>query len=150
MTVYLEDLKPGEELISAGRTVTETDIVSFAGLSGDFNPLHMDETWVRENTPFATRIAHGILVLSISSGLRTPVLDELAVIAFLELSRTFVAPTHPGDTIRARWSVLETRRSQSRPGTGVVRLAVEVVKQDGSIVQRGTDAYLVGAAPEGA
>ena len=148
MTVYLEDLEPGTKYLSAGRTVTESDVVAFAGLSGDFSPLHTDEVWVREHTPFAGRIAHGALVLSISEGLRTPVLDELEVLAFLEITRSFVAPTYPGDTIRARWMVKDRRASRSRPGTGVVHVAVEVEKQDGTTVQRGTDVYLVACRPE--
>jgi 3-hydroxybutyryl-CoA dehydratase len=145
MTVYVDDLAPGREFVSAARTVTEADLVLFAGVSGDFNPLHMDEPWVRDNTPFRGRIAHGMLVMSISSGLRTPILEELEVIAFLELSRVFVAPTYPGDTIHARWTVLDTRRSRSRPGLGIIRLSVEVHNQNGNVVQRGTDVYLATA-----
>jgi len=149
MTVYVDDLAPGREFVSAARTVTEADLVSFAGVSGDFNPLHMDEPWVRDNTPFQGRIAHGMLVMSISSGLRTPILEELEVIAFLELSRMFVAPTYPGDTIHARWTVLDTRRSRSRPGLGIIRLSIEVRNQNDAVVQRGTDVYLATAADGG-
>jgi len=148
VTVYLEDLEPGTEFVSAGRTVTEADIVAFAGLSGDYNPLHTDEVWVRAHTPFSGRIAHGALVLSISEGLRTPVLDELEVLAFVEITRSFVAPTYPGDTIHARWAVTGRRRSRSRPSAGVVTLTVEVEKQDGTVVQHGTDVYLVAVRPE--
>jgi acyl dehydratase len=148
VTAYLEDLESGREFISVGRTMTEADIVAFAGISGDFSPLHTDEPWVRENTPFAGRIAHGLLVLSVSSGLRTPGLDDLEVIAYLEEARSFVAPTYPGDTIRARWTVRELRRSASRPTMGVVTVDVEVVKQDDTVVQRGHDVWLVAARPE--
>lgn len=143
MSVRLEELEVGQELVSAGRTVTEADIVAFAGLSGDFNPLHVDETWVREHTPFSGRIAHGLLVLAISSGLRTPVLDELEVVAYLEETRSFVAPVYPGDTIHARWRIAEARPSRSRPQTWIVRAELEVRKQDATVVQRGTDVYLV-------
>ncbi|HTU30432.1 MAG TPA: MaoC/PaaZ C-terminal domain-containing protein [Solirubrobacteraceae bacterium] len=146
--MYLEDLEPGREFVSGGRTMTEADIVAFAGVSGDFSPLHTDEQWVRENTPFEGRIAHGLLVLSASSGLRTPGLDDLEVIAYLEEARSFVAPTYPGDTIRARWTVRELRRSASRPAMGVVTVDVEVVKQDGTVVQRGHDVWLVAARPQ--
>jgi 3-hydroxybutyryl-CoA dehydratase len=142
---YLDDLQPGQEFISGGRTITEADIMAFAGVSGDFSPLHTDEQWVREHTPFEGRIAHGLLVLSASSGLRTPGLDDLEVIAYLEEARSFVAPTYPGDTIRARWTVRDLRRSRSRPTAGVVTVDVEVFKQDGSVVQRGHDVWLVAA-----
>jgi 3-hydroxybutyryl-CoA dehydratase len=144
---YLEDLEPGQRFLSGGRTMTEADIVAFAGISGDFSPLHTDEQWVRDHTPFTGRIAHGLLVLSVSSGLRTPGLDDLEVIAYLEETRAFVAPTYPGDTIRARWTVRELRRSGSRPTTGVVTVDVEVFKQDETVVQRGHDVWLVAAAP---
>ena len=69
-TKYFEDLNVGDRTTSAARTVTEADIVNFAGLSGDYNPIHIDETFA-ENSPFKQRIAHGLLVLSIASGLFT-------------------------------------------------------------------------------
>jgi 3-hydroxybutyryl-CoA dehydratase len=142
--VYLEDIEPGLEITSGRRTVTEADIVNFAGLSGDFNPLHTDEIFAREETPFEGRIAHGLLVLSIADGLRNP-FDGWAHLAWLEVQRRFVGPTYPGDTIHVVRRVEEVRPSASRPGTGVVTVAVEVVKQDGTIVQRGHDVLLVAA-----
>src|SRR2546430_803408 len=108
--------------------------------------LHTDESFVREHTPFRGRIAHGLLVLAMASGLRSE-LDRVQSVAFLEVRREFVAPTYPGDTIHARWTVEEARPSTSRPGTGVVRLRVEVVNQAGEVVQRGTDLWLVAARP---
>ena len=112
MSLYLDQLADGMEFHSAGRTITEADIANFAGLSGDFNPLHTDELWVRENTDFDGRIAHGLLVLSASNGLATPGLDDLAVLAYLEVSRRMVGPVYPGETIRATSTVAasETRR----------------------------------------
>jgi len=146
--LYLEDLPVGLEVTTARRTLTEADLVAFAGISGDFNPLHMDEQFVRERTPFRGRIAHGLLVLSISSGLHSE-LDGVESVAYLEVQREFVAPAYPGDTIRARWKVEEARPSRSRPGTGVVRFHVDVVNQDGDVIQRGTDVWLVSARPNG-
>ena len=144
--MYLEDLPAGLEVTTARRTLTESDIVTFAGVSGDFNPLHTDESFVREHTPFRGRIAHGLLVLAMASGLRSE-LDRVQSVAFLEVRREFVAPTYPGDTIHARWTVEEARPSMSRPGTGVVRLRIEVVNQAGEVVQRGTDVWLVASRP---
>ena len=144
--MYLEDLPAGLEVTTARRTLTESDIVTFAGVSGDFNPLHTDESFVREHTPFRGRIAHGLLVLAIASGLRSE-LDHVQSVAFLEVRREFVAPTYPGDTIHARWTVEEARPSTSRPGTGVVRLRIEVMNQAGEVVQRGTDVWLVASRP---
>lgn len=136
-------MKPGTEWQSAGRTITEADIVNFAGVSGDFNALHTDEEWVKANTPFAGRIAHGLLTLAVTSGLRTPGLDDLEILAYLEVSRRMVGPVYPGDTIRATHRVAEVRPSRSRPGTGVVTVEVEVRNQGDEVVQRGTDTYLV-------
>jgi acyl dehydratase len=147
MPVYLEDLVPGAELVSVGRTITEADIMAFAGVSGDFNRLHTDEPWVLANTPFRARIAHGLLILSIASALRTPVLDDLEVIAYLEETRAFVAPTYAGDTIHVRTRIESVRPSRSRPGTGIVVSSVEVVNNRDETVQRGTDTVLVATRP---
>jgi 3-hydroxybutyryl-CoA dehydratase len=149
MTVYLEDLREGSEYLSASRTVSHQDITVFAGLSGDFSPLHTDDEWARENTPFSGRIAHGALIFSASQGLRTPVVDDIAVIAFLGFERTLVGPVYPGDTISARWTVEQVRRSRSRPDRGIARLSIAVVNQDGIVVQRGSDTYLAAARPRG-
>jgi 3-hydroxybutyryl-CoA dehydratase len=144
--LYLEDLAVGQEFVAARRTLTEADIDAFAGISGDFNPLHMDEAFVKEHTPFRGRIAHGLLVLAISSGLQSE-LDGVQSVAYLEERREFVEPAYPGDTIHARWRIDQVRPSASRPGTGVVHLSVEVVNQDDEVLQRGTDVWLVLARP---
>ncbi len=149
MTTYLEDPREGSEYLSATRTIRKEDITAFAGLSGDFSPLHTDDEWVRKNTPFSSRIAHGALIFSISQGLRTPIIDGIAVIAFLGFERTLVGPVYPGDTITARWTVSQVRRSRSSPDRGIACLQVAVVNQDGTIVQRGSDTYLAAARPEG-
>lgn len=143
MTLYLEDLSPGRQFVSAGRTVTEADIVNFAGLSGDYNQLHTNEEWVAEHTDFDGRIAHGLLVLAISNGLTTPGLDDLEILAFLETSRKMKAPTYPGDTIYATTTVEDARASSSRPGSGISTLKVEVHNQRGELVQVGTDVLMV-------
>ncbi len=147
MTTYLEDLAEGSEYLSAPRVISDQDIAAFAGLSGDFSPLHTDDEWVRENTPFAGRIAHGALVFAVSQGLATPVIDDIAVIAFLGFERTLAGPVYPGDTITARWTVSQVRRSRSKPDRGIACLNVAVVNQDGTIVQQGADTYLTAARP---
>jgi 3-hydroxybutyryl-CoA dehydratase len=148
MTVYLEDLEPGQQLQSAGRTITDADILAFAGVSGDFNELHTNEEWVKANTPFSGRIAHGLLILGIASGLRNAVLDQLFVIAYLNVERAFTGPTYVGDTISARWTVGDIRESRSRPEAGIVRLDCEVAKSDGTVVQHGADVCLIGRRPQ--
>lgn len=147
MNQYFDDFQIGQSFRSGGRTVTEADITAFAGVSGDFNPLHTDEQWVRENTGFDGRIAHGLLVLAISTGLRTPELDNLQILAYLEVSRTMLAPTYPGDTLSMVQTVDKMTPSRSRPGVGVITFAITMLKIDGTVVQRGTDVYLVGARP---
>ena len=66
--LYFEDLELGSKIVSVGRTITETDVVNFAGLSGDYNQIHTDETYAVE-AGFKQRVAHGLLVLSVASGL---------------------------------------------------------------------------------
>ena len=148
MTTYLEDLREGSEYLSDSRAISKEDIAAFAALSGDFSPLHTDDEWTRQNTPFSGRIAHGALVFSVSQGLHTPVIDDIAVIAFLGFERTLVGPVYPGDIIRARWTVSQVRRSRSSPERGVAYLSVAVVNQNGTIVQRGSDTYLAATRPQ--
>src|SRR5262249_3155982 len=96
--LYFDDVEVGQEWRSLGRTITETDIVNFAGLSGDFNPIHIDHQFAR-TTPFRRPIAHGLLVFSIASGLGlfAPPMRTLAILSIREWH--FKAPVFPGDTI---------------------------------------------------
>ncbi len=139
---HLEDIEVGASFQTARRTVTEADIVAFAGVSGDFNPLHVDELFVREQTPFEGRIAHGPLVLSMSYGLAS-VRDGWKILALVECQRRFRAPVYPGDTVWAELEVLETRPSSSRPGVGFATLAVEVRSDRGEVVQSGRDVLMI-------
>jgi acyl dehydratase len=140
---YLEDVEPGMVETTWARTITETDIVNFSGVSGDFNPLHVDDAWARENTHFGGRIAQGMLVTSVSYALRCTMLDSLSMIGWMEASRRFLLPVLPGDTIHTVWTVREKRRSASRPGAGIVILDLQVVNQKGEVVQDGFDTLMV-------
>ena len=106
---YFEEFKVGEQIFSPGRTVTEADVVNFAGLSGDFNQLHTDEEYAKE-TMFGKRIAHGLLGLAITSGLRarTGILDGTGM-AFMDLKLTFKAPIFIGDTLTIKGEAKEER-----------------------------------------
>ena len=101
--LYFEDLPLEKKFVTAGRTITEADVVAFAGLSGDFNSLHVDETFAAA-TRFGGRIAHGLLVLSVASGLTTrlPVLHALqpSLLGMTDVTCHWLAPTRIGDTIR--------------------------------------------------
>jgi acyl dehydratase len=135
--LYYEDLTVGMRFVSPRRTVTEADLVRFAGVSGDFNPLHMDEEFAR-TTPFGRRIAHGTLVLAISQGLRQSTGDfHGTLMALLEIrSWRFLAPVHIGDTVGVTTEIGEMRET-SRPDRGLVVQRAWVANQRGEVVQEG-------------
>ena len=145
--LYWEDWQIGAEYESAARTLTETDIVLFAGLSGDYNPLHMDEEYCK-TTVFGGRIAHGPLVYAIAAGLLFQLhLYDDTLIAFLGFDELrFTKPVRPGDTIRARIRVLEKRES-SQPDRGIMKRRLRVLNQRGEVVQEGVQAFLLKRRP---
>lgn len=140
--LYVEDLTAGLEIESPGRTVTESDITLFAGLSGDFNVIHTDAEFAK-GTPYGERIAHGLLGLAIASGLaaRSGALEG-TVLAFTGLEWKFKAPIKIGDTLRLRARVEKARLLPSMGG-GMVILAVEVLNQRDEVVQSGTWSLLM-------
>jgi len=140
--IYFEDIPAGATFTSCRRTITDADIVNFAGLSGDFDPLHTDDLFIREHTDYRARIAHGLLTLSIGSGLAGAI-DGWQTLAYLECSRRFVAPVYAGDTVQIEYRVAAKRESRSRPGRGIVTLEVRMTNQDGIEVQVGQDVNLV-------
>lgn len=125
---YFEEWEIGKVYNSTSRTITETDIVIFAGLSGDYNPLHTDEEFAKKSI-FGTRVAHGFLVLSISSGLiNQSKLFEGVVEAFLGMREFKITKgVLPGDTIRTRCEVLEKR--VTKEGKGIVTFKMDVLNQ---------------------
>lgn len=135
--IYFEDLQEGGETVSPARTVTEADIVNFAGLSGDFNILHTDAEFMK-STPFGQRIAHGLLGLSIASGLvaRNPGAEQHKLVAFLGMTWDFRNPVLIGDTIRVVQR-LASKRATSKPGLGVVIYDVKVLNQRDQVCQEG-------------
>jgi acyl dehydratase len=136
---YFDDMPVGTRWVSGRRTITESDVASFAGLSGDFNPLHVDELAAAEG-PFGRRVAHGALVLSMG-------VFHGSIRAFLELrSWKFLAPVFAGDTIAAVTTVVSARET-SKPDQGVVVQRVDVVNQDGTVVQSGEFVSLIGRRP---
>ena len=134
---YFSEFTDGDEFLSGGRTVTEADVVSFAGLSGDFNPLHTDAVFAAK-TPFKQRIAHGMLAASISTGLgQTLGIFEGTTLALLSQTFVYKAPVFFGDTIRLRLTVESTKPS-SKGGKGVVQFQSDIVNQDQTVVVAGT------------
>jgi len=145
--MYWEQWEVGAEFESPARTVTEADIVAFAGLSGDYNPLHVNEEYCK-TTIFGVRIAHGPLVYAIAAGLIFQLhLYDDTLIAFLGFEDLrFTKPVKPGDTIHARIKVLEKRES-SRPDRGVMKRQLHVLNQRGEIVQEGVQNFLLKRRP---
>jgi len=147
MTTYLEDVSAGLRIESERRVVTAADIDAFVELSGDRNPLHTEDAYARD-AGFAGRIAHGLLVLSIESGLASEA-DDWAIGTYLEETRRFVEPVLPGDEIHSVSEVTEVRRSRSKPDRGIVTLRVETRNQRDEVVLDGTDVIMVGARSDG-
>ena len=117
MPMYFEDFEVGQRFVTAGRTVTEADVVNFAGVSGDYNPIHTDAEFAK-STPFGQRIAHGLLVLSMLTGLRqrTGATDG-TLIAWLEIRNyKFLKPVLIGDTVRGRARSWRSGRPPSPTG----------------------------------
>lgn len=144
MEILFNDITLDSAFVSAGRTVTEADIVNFAGLSGDFNPLHVDDQWVRENTGFSGRIAHGLLVQSIGEGLACAEISQWKILAFLEVQRKMLAPVYPGDRIAQHYVVTAKKPSSKDPSRGVVEVEVTIRNQKGEAMQTGYNKYLIG------
>jgi 3-hydroxybutyryl-CoA dehydratase len=143
--LYFDDLSVGQEFESQGRTVTEADIVNFAGLSGDFNPIHVDHEFAKA-TPFRRPIAHGILVMAIGSGLGTNS-PPVRTVAFLGIKDwQFKGPVFAGDTIRVRTKVL-SMELRGRGKRGEVHWQRTLINQDGRTVQDAVTITLVQCRP---
>lgn len=137
------EVEIGDKWESPARTVTETDIVSFAGLTGDYNALHIDHEFARQ-TPFQKPIAHGLLGISYAAGLssRSPYMKTLAFVRILEWQ--FLAPVFIGDTIHVRTEV-ESKELRGRGKRGLIVWKKEIVNQEGKVVQQGKTETLVSA-----
>jgi 3-hydroxybutyryl-CoA dehydratase len=141
--LHFEEIEVGSEFTTASRTIGEADIEAFAALTGDRNPLHMDEEFAREG-PFGSRIAHGPLVLALAIGLVSAsgfALGTALGMLALEDWR-FLRPVRVGDTITVHFAVTEKRPSNT-PGRGVVKRLIRVVDQTGAVVQEGSSVILV-------
>lgn len=148
--LYFEQFELGQKIITPGRTVTEADIVGFAGLSGDYNSIHTDAEHAAD-TPFGARVAHGLLGLSIASGLavRTGILEG-TVMAFRELKQwKFSLPIFIGDTIHVEIEV-QSAKAMPRLGGGLLELGLSVLNQDQESTMKGTWLVLVESEPEAA
>jgi len=143
--VYFEDMKLGEEYTSPGRTVTEADIVIFAGLSGDYNVLHTDAEYMKASL-FGERIAHGLLGLSIQQGLLDRVVPGQAVGPLTAVKWKFKGPIKIGDTIHVQARVA-AKEDGEQAGVGVVTVERRVINQRGEVVQEGETDHVVARRP---
>ncbi|MHB1162718.1 MAG: MaoC/PaaZ C-terminal domain-containing protein [Chloroflexota bacterium] len=133
---YYEDFQLGEVFETAARTVTESDVMLYAGLTGDYHPNHTDDETARRGA-FGARVAHGLLVIGIANGLlyRCGLLDPSSL-ALLGVTWRFRAPVKLGDTVRVRMRISEMRPT-SKPDRGIVTRAVQVVNQNGVVISEG-------------
>lgn len=140
---FFEEFSLGQKGTSAGRTISEADISTFAGISGDFNQIHTDAEFAK-STSFGQRIAHGLLGLSIASGLavQTGILGP-NVIAFREVNEwKFIKPIFIGDTIKVEMEVVETKHLP-RLKAGSLTLAAKVLNQANDVCMNGLWTVLV-------
>ncbi len=134
---FYEDFKVGDQFVSQARTLTEADIVAYAGISGDYNQLHMDAEYAKRGR-FGARIAHGLLGLTIASGLslRIKELAEENVVAFLGMTWDYLKPVFIGDTLHVVQSVADVRETK-QPGVGLVVFTASLINQRDERVQEG-------------
>lgn len=145
--MYFEEFEVGQKITTMGRTISEADIFNFAGLSGDYNPIHTDAEFSK-TIPFGQRIAHGLLGVSVASGLayRTGILEG-TTIAFREIKDwRFVKPVFIGDTIHVDLIISETKAVPRLKG-GSVDILLDVKNQKDETVMKGTWTILIASRP---
>jgi len=135
--MYFDEFEIGQSWTSPSRTITEADLVAFAGISGDYNPLHTDEEYAR-TTQFGGRLFHGPGVLAVATGLESRLgFKEGTAIAFLGLTWNLTGAVKIGDTIHVVETVAGLKPSRSKPDRGIVTFDVSVVNQRDEVVQDG-------------
>jgi acyl dehydratase len=135
--MYFDDFVIGQRWVTPARTITDAEVVGFAGLSGDFNPLHTDEEYAK-TTQFSGRIFHGPGVFAIAIGLESRLgIKEGTALAFLGMTWNMRAAVKVGDTIHVEQRVKEVRPSSSKPDRGIVVFDVSVLNQRGEVCQDG-------------
>lgn len=135
--LYLDEFTVGQSWVTPARTITESDLVLFAGFTGDYNPLHTDEEFA-SRTQFGGRIFHGPGVFSIAIGLESRLgIKDGTALAFLGMNWNLSGPVRIGDTIRVVQTVAEIKPSRSKPDRGVVTFEVAVKNQRDETCQHG-------------
>jgi acyl dehydratase len=145
---FFDEFVIGEEFITPTRTMTETDVVMFAAMSGDYNELHTSEEFGKK-TQFGRRIVHGLLGLAVSHGLlfRLNFLEGTAI-AFLGIeSWKFEAPLFIGETIWVKVKVAEKKESKTKSDRGAIKFFVQILKQDHTVIQSGYKSIMLRRKP---
>ena len=128
-----DDLNIGDEIITTGRTITETDVVNFAGISGDFHPEHMNEVYAKKG-PLGGRIAHGLLTTAVATGMVNQTgITEGTTIAVLEMKERFIKAVRFGDTLRSVFKIINKKETK-KPDRGIVTAALTVLNQKDDVV----------------
>lgn len=145
---YFDEFQTGEVFYTASRTITEADVVMFAGLTGDYTEIHTSKTMAAE-TQFGQRIAHGMLVLSYAHGLfMATKLTTPTGIAFASIDQwRFKRPVFLGDTIQVKITVAELIPSRSKPDRGIVKFLFQVLNQQEEVVQEGYKSIMMKRLP---
>jgi acyl dehydratase len=144
---YYEEFEAGQRYETPRRTVIAADIGVFAGLTADFNPLHMDEVFAAQSD-FGGRITHGPMIVGMAFGLVSRIdLIDGTVLGLLDIGWSFKAPVRPGDTIRVIVRVMGKRMTK-KPDRGVVELELDVINQHGDLVQAGTAKVMIRKSPQ--
>lgn len=139
--LLFDEIEPGLTFTTSGIVVTESHVVQFAGISGDFFDVHMNDEFAR-GVGFPGRVAHGLLCLAMVDGLKNRATTSLAAVATLEWTYRFHKPVLLGDRIQGRIRVLDKRPTR-RSDRGIVRLQVEVHNQHGVLIQDGLNVLMV-------
>ncbi|MBZ5502596.1 MAG: MaoC family dehydratase N-terminal domain-containing protein, partial [Acidobacteriia bacterium] len=124
---------------TAIRTVTEADVTAFAMLSGDYDEIHTNEDFCKRESAYKTRIAHGMLGLSLVEGLkkRIPAFADTRYIASLEWNWKFTGPIYIGDSVHVKFRIAKMRESKSRPDRAIIWESNQMINQRGEVVQEG-------------
>lgn len=140
--LYYEEYMVGQKMVTRGRTVTEADLVNFAGLTGDYNPMHTNAEYAA-NSFLGQRVAHGMLALSYIVGQAYQLgFLEKTVLSFRSVDMKFSAPVYIGDTIHGELTIAE-KKDAARLGGGIVTIEVRIINQEGKAVQKGQWSALI-------
>ncbi len=148
--LFFEDIEIGDAFDSPGRTITETDMVMWSYLTGDWTPIHCDEEFAKEHSIFKTRIPPGLMAVAIGHGLLAQLnLFNRTGRAFLEMTVRYKGPVFVGDTVRARLVVAE-KRPTKHPDRGLVRFQYFLSNQKGDVLQESEWTILLARRSQGA